>query len=218
MGKNIKNQKKWSSRDWIWLVGILIVINIILVANVYDYVHIEANFSIISSAVSIALALVAIFIALKQDSDNQQVNNQISYLLNEISTNVRNVDAKLDPKVLSSVGEETADVYSLKIEEQPSYTKEEVDKIINNVSKDITSSISDILNPKNNKDNYDQTYWNKKMRNKSLEKTRITNIITNNKNKNLEELQDIIVKETGTVYSLATISKYRRDVFNSYAG
>lgn len=147
--KDSRDNKKWGDRDWIWLVGILIVTIIFLIAKVFDYVHIEANFSIISSAVSIALALVAIFIALKQDSDNQRVNNQVSYVLHEISANVKKVDAKLDPKVLknvSKVGEETADEYSQEIGKKDSYTKEEVDKILNNFSKDITGNINQILN------------------------------------------------------------------------
>ena len=141
--------KKWGDRDWTWLEGILIVIIIFLIANVFDYVHIEANFSIISSAVSIALALVAIFIALKQDSDNQRVNNQVSYVLHEISANVKKVDAKLDPNVLKSVSkisEETVDEYSQEIGKKDSYTKEEVDEILNKFSKDITVNINGILN------------------------------------------------------------------------
>lgn len=98
--------KKWGNREWIWLVGILITLIILLIAGFYNSKAIELNFSIISSAVSIALALVATFIALKQDSDNQRVNDRLSHLLNEISVNVRNVDAKvdkIDPRLLHSV-------------------------------------------------------------------------------------------------------------------
>lgn len=90
------DNKKWTSRDSKWLIGILIVINIILIANVYDYAHIEANFSIISSAVSIALALVAIFIALKQDSDNQRVTSEMTNLLTKIESKVNSMDGKID--------------------------------------------------------------------------------------------------------------------------
>lgn len=146
--------KRWSNRDWFWLVGILLVIIIFLVAKVFDYVNIEANFSIISSAVSIALALVAIFIALKQDSDNQQVNSRVSYLLNEISANVRNVDAKvdkIDPRLVNSVTEEVVEEYSQGSKEKESFTKEEVDEIVSKVSNDIASNINVILNKEDKK-------------------------------------------------------------------
>ncbi|PEN34442.1 hypothetical protein CN543_18425 [Bacillus toyonensis] len=210
--KDKKNTKKWRNRDWVWVVGILIVINIILIANVYDYAHIEANFSIISSAVSIALALVAIFIALKQDSDNQQVNNQLSYLLNEISANVRNVDAKLDPKEVNSVGQKTAEAYSEGIEKQEkeTYTKEEVDQIINDISKDITSDISELLNK--NKDVH-TTY----VKNKSDKMIRIiiNNIVKENLDKSDIELRDIIAKTTGRTYTLSSIKRFRRRYLDS---
>ncbi|PFO09261.1 hypothetical protein FC694_12185 [Bacillus wiedmannii] len=200
------NNKKWTNRDWIWLVAILIIINIILVANVYDYAHIEANFSIISSAVSIALALVAIFIALKQDSDNQQVNNQLSHLLSEISANVRNVDAKLD---LSSVGEKTVEAYSEGIEKQDTYTKEEVDKIINDVSKDITSDINDLLNKENSIETINSYYDSKGKR--RLVGGSLNNIIKNNLDKSDIELRTIIAAETGRTYTLSSIKKFRKE-------
>lgn len=141
--------KKWNNRDWVWLVGILVMLIILLIAGCYNSDAIELNFSIISSAVSIALALVAIFIALKQDSDNQRVNDRLSYLLSEISTNVRNVDAKvdrIDPRLLHSVTEEVVEKYSQESKEKESFTKEEVDEIVSKVSNNIASNINGILN------------------------------------------------------------------------
>lgn len=88
--------KKWMDRDWFWLVGILIGIMILMVASFFNSDKVEMNFSIISSAVSIALALVAIFIALKQDSDNQRVTNKMTEALLKIETKVNSMDGKID--------------------------------------------------------------------------------------------------------------------------
>ncbi|HDR7645387.1 hypothetical protein [Bacillus mycoides] len=99
----------WRNRDWIWLVGILVVLIILLIAGCYNNDAIELNFSIISSAVSIALALVAIFIALKQDSDNQRVTSTITNALIKIESKVDSMDGKidnLDPNVITKPTQE----------------------------------------------------------------------------------------------------------------
>lgn len=89
--------KNWTSRDWFWLLGILISIIILLIASIFaKSKSIELNFSIISSAVSIALALVAIFFAWKQDSDNQVVTRETSKLLSIITTKIESMDNKID--------------------------------------------------------------------------------------------------------------------------
>ncbi|MED1559307.1 hypothetical protein [Bacillus paramycoides] len=90
------NNKNWGNRDWIWLVGILIMIIILLIAGFYNSKVIELNFSIISSAVSIALALVAIFFAFKQDSDNQRVTSEMANILTKIESKVNSMDGKID--------------------------------------------------------------------------------------------------------------------------
>lgn len=65
----------WRNRDWIWVVGLLICIIILLIATIFaKNKQVEINFSIIPSAVSIALALVAIFIALSQSKENQELS------------------------------------------------------------------------------------------------------------------------------------------------
>ncbi|WP_434169136.1 hypothetical protein [Peribacillus frigoritolerans] len=92
----MESESKWSDRDWKWLVGILIGIMILMVASFFNSDKVEMNFSIISSAVSIALALVAIFIALKQDSDNQRVTNKMTEALMKIETKVNSMDGKID--------------------------------------------------------------------------------------------------------------------------
>ncbi|CAK6472648.1 hypothetical protein BFRIG_01866 [Peribacillus frigoritolerans] len=100
----MESESKWSDKDWKWLVGILIGIMILMVASFFNSDKVEMNFSIISSAVSIALALVAIFIALKQDSDNQRVTNKMTEALMKIETKVNSMDGKidnLDPNVIT---------------------------------------------------------------------------------------------------------------------
>ncbi|PEZ05552.1 hypothetical protein CN326_13895 [Bacillus sp. AFS018417] len=210
--------KKWENRDWVWLVGILITIIILLIAGFYNNDKIELNFTIISSAVSIALALVAIFIALKQDSDNQRVNDRISYLLNEISVNVRNVDAKvdkIDPRLLHSVTEEVVDEYTQESKEKETFTKEEVDEIVNKISKDITSNINDLINLENNKRKYSSSYQNRMTKSTAIKELKVKNIILDNMDKSLVELQDILAEQVGTSYSTRYIADLREEALNS---
>ncbi|EJR56190.1 hypothetical protein IIM_01282 [Bacillus cereus VD107] len=103
----VDDQKnKWSNKDWVWTVGILVMIIILLIADFFNFPNIEANFSIISSAVSIALALVAIFIALKQDSDNQELTNHMNETLIKVELKLDSMDRKvekLDPSYVNSI-------------------------------------------------------------------------------------------------------------------
>ncbi|CAM3935157.1 hypothetical protein [Bacillus paramycoides] len=215
--------KRWSNRDWAWVVGILSgIIILILTIRLGDNQDVINLFSFISSSVSIALAGVAIFIALKQDSDNKQVNDRLVDLLNNIQIDVKSVDAKLDPSIVNSVGEETAQVYSEEIEKKDTYTKDEVDKIINRVSKDITLNIGEILTQEKNKENSQKIYWGKRgnileseiEREKEQKRVReeVFQIIRDNQEKNLEEIRTIIQSETGRRYSLSTINSYRNRI------
>lgn len=221
MDKNIKNQKKWSSRDWIWLVGILIAIIVfILTFRLGDNLQVINLFSFISSSVSIALAVVAIFIALKQDSDNKQVNDRMVDLLNKIKTGVKNVDSKL-PSLINSVGEETAQFYSEKIGKQDTYTRDQVDEIIDGFRKDITLNVNDLLTQERNKEIHKLRSWNNRVHN-ALEneseieqeriRARVFQIIRDNMDKNLEEIQTIIESETGYRYAIVLISNYRHRI------
>lgn len=95
--------KNWTNRDWIWLLGVLISVIILLIAGFYNSDKVELNFSIISSAVSIALALVAISIALSQSKDNQELTSTLKETmavmhekLNNVGEKVNNVDEKVN--------------------------------------------------------------------------------------------------------------------------
>ncbi|MFK4415901.1 hypothetical protein ABH961_004460 [Bacillus sp. RC251] len=95
--KNFEQKSNWTDKDWKWLMSILIGI-IILILSLWfaDYKGIEANFSIMSSAVSIALGLVAIYIALKQDSDSQRLNQQMQDTLRTMENKIDQVDQKVN--------------------------------------------------------------------------------------------------------------------------
>ncbi|WP_226545009.1 hypothetical protein [Bacillus thuringiensis] len=201
------DSKRWSNRDWFWLVGILLMAIIFLVAKVFDYVNIEANFSIISSAVSIALAVIAIVIALKQDSDNQRVNAQVSRALSEISMNVKSVDDKLKNSI-NRVGKETADEYSQEIGKQDTYTKEEVDEILNKFSKDVTSNINVILD-QNSSYKGKSTFYD--LPENLME--RVANTIRNNKHLEIRHLQSYIEEKYGVLLAYDII-KVIRDTEN----
>lgn len=67
--------KNWTNRDWVWLLGFLIFIIMLLLANYY--LEWETNLSIIANATSIALAVIAIFLSLKQDSDSKIISNSM---------------------------------------------------------------------------------------------------------------------------------------------
>lgn len=93
----MENNHRWTNRDWKWLVGILIgFIILILTFRLGDNLEVINLFSFISSSVSIALAGVAIFIALKQDSDNQRITSRITNALTKIETKVDSMDGKID--------------------------------------------------------------------------------------------------------------------------
>lgn len=101
--------KNWSNRDWIWLTSYFIFIIILLLANYY--ISWATSLSVVSSATSIALAIVAIFLSLKQDSENklssdskhldltQQLRTMQTLFINkknEIAEVVTNVEESMD--------------------------------------------------------------------------------------------------------------------------
>ena len=99
--------KNWTNRDWLWLTGVMIAIIILLIGSVFaKSKDIELNFSIVSSAVSIALALVAIFIALSQSRDNQELSTSLKVTMSIMNEKLNSVDEKvnkIDPDVLVKV-------------------------------------------------------------------------------------------------------------------
>lgn len=144
---------EWRNRDWKWVTGILIGIIILLVASIFaKNTGIEVNFSIISSAVSIALALVAIFFAFKQDSDNRRGNDNLEATLQGISREVGSVKNHVFQITKTDIQEIKEKTYeTTKLDDQKStYTKEEVDSLI----KDTISAFSDEIEEKVDNDLY----------------------------------------------------------------
>lgn len=188
---------KWTNKDWKWLVGILIGIMILMIASFFNSKIIETNFSIISSAVSIALALVAIFIALKQDSDNQRVNQSVSSLLNEIARNIAAVDEKvrkIDETVLNDVKAEVVEEFEQKNPDKKTYTADEVNNIVKTVTDELTKNFYESLNNEEKE--------------RTSREIRILSAIYKNKDKSVTEIQEILANEYKLKLSLAAISRY----------
>ncbi|OEH55368.1 hypothetical protein AQ616_04110 [Oceanobacillus sp. E9] len=85
---------KWTNKDWKWLTGILIAI-IILAFSLW-LVDFTVGFGIISSSVSIALAIVAIYMSLQQSKDNQKMLTSVINMRNEVINHIKDVAVKVD--------------------------------------------------------------------------------------------------------------------------
>lgn len=147
------NKFKWNDRDWKWVIGILItIIILILTLRLGDNQDVINLFSFISSSVSIALALVAIFIALKQDGESRRVNYLTSRLLNSIELKLNNVDENLkriDEKFIRNVTEETIEEITSEEEGKDNYTKDEVKEMLSYLSTQITKEVNKELDKDN---------------------------------------------------------------------
>lgn len=209
---NKENEKEnnWTNRDWFWLLGILIGIIILLIASIFaKSLKIETNFSIISSAVSIALALVAIFFALKQDSDNRRVNDNVSGILNNIVSEmlvVKNSVEKITGKDIDTIAQETLEEIS-NVNKQTSYTAEEVEEIvqkaISNFGENVKTKVSD---SENNSNLYESISSYKKMQ-------KLIQDIVNENNKefkNIAYIQTELRNRHGIELSKIEISRIMR--------
>ena len=159
--------KNWTNRDWFWLLGFLIGVIILLVAGFYNSDEVELNFSIISSAVSIALALVAIFIAIKQEGDNQVVTRETSNALMKIRGKIETMDNKidrLDPNAVTAPAEtqlinEIGKIF--KSEGDESSKLDEISKTVNEKFDDINNQLNKYYEHNNNfsnRHNYSYNY------------------------------------------------------------
>ncbi|MBK5459237.1 hypothetical protein [Peribacillus sp. TH27] len=155
-----QDEKRWREQDWYWLLGILIGIIILLIASIFaKSAKIELNFSIISSAVSIALALVAIFIALKQDSENQKTNRNMNEALVRMDGKLSNVGEKVSEisieeirKILDARIQSTSDSIQETLSEEEGLSKDEVITIIKEEFSNFSASIGNLAKSKPEKD------------------------------------------------------------------
>jgi hypothetical protein len=103
---------KWDNKDWKWLTGVLIGLIVTFLSLWIWNIKIDGYFSVLSSAVSIALALVAIYIAVKQDTEGTRTNQKTQELLTRIDEKVNGVRDNL-----------------LRIEQTSVYTKTSADVV-----------------------------------------------------------------------------------------
>ena len=109
---------EWGTRDWKWLVGILIGTNLlILSAWIMKIPDVGAYLSILGTGVSIALALIAIYISLSQNNNAQILNSKTTEMLIRIEERVGNVNEKvdkLDAKEITKnvVGDYSKDIFN----------------------------------------------------------------------------------------------------------
>lgn len=207
---------KWTNRDWAWLVGVLTAIIIfILTYRLSDNQEVTNLFSFISSSVSIALAIIAIFIALKQDSDGRRVNEQTSFLLSSIESKISNVDEnvrKMDERVLSRA-QETIESYTEDQNEKETYSKDEVKKLLDDLGTELLTQVNDELKrlPTDNKENrYADTYNAVYARSKATKM--LHNIIRKNLDLNTLELQELLRSKYQMNITLASIKKIKNEI------
>lgn len=151
----------WRDRDWYWVFGILISIIILMIAWFFNSEKVELNFSIISSAVSIALALVAIFISVKQDSNSQNIYSRINEAVIKIEGKIETVDSKLDKmdaKVVTEPFEEKMKSELENIIKSSNNEEEKVDKMVKSINENfgiINQNLNSVIKTnKNNRTKY----------------------------------------------------------------
>lgn len=182
-------------------MGILIVLIIILIAIIFaNDKKIEANFSIISSAVSIALALVAIFFALKQDSDSRITHNTLITRLENIIREVGSVKdqvahiSKTDLKEISEIAYEKANLD----DQKETYTKDEVDKLIQETLSNFSKEVE------------------MKLKIEELQKKVTGTVIPRLLREDLEEAIEIILNEINGEYSVDYVQKKLESYFGAH--
>jgi len=154
--ENLKKKKRWKfewrNQDWVWLVLILVaIIYFISTFRLADNIQVVDLFSFISSSVSIALALVAIFYSWKQDSDNRRVNDNVSTILHNIvyeMGSVKNSVDKITSNDIDTIAQSTLEEEIIEVDRQPSYSADEVKKIVeealNNFSQNVKTKVGKV--------------------------------------------------------------------------
>lgn len=103
-------KNEWGTRDWKWLVGVLIgIILLILSGWIMKIPNITTYLSILGTGASIALAFIAIYISLSQNNNSQMLNVNTMDLLVRINEKVGNDKAgSVNEKVTSANPREIA--------------------------------------------------------------------------------------------------------------
>lgn len=148
----------WSSRDWKWVMFFMITVIVILVTLwLGDFPNIGGYLTVFSTAVTVALAFVAIYIALKQERDSQRINSETQQILarmderlNSVNDKVSSIDVNNITKIVNENLQEYTQSLTDKInKDSGEYNKDEVIKLIeeemsqkiDNIHNDLKSSI-----------------------------------------------------------------------------
>lgn len=149
---------KWENKDWVWLCGVLIIIIIcILTFRLSDNQNVNDMFSFVASAVSIALAFVAIGMAVKQEVENRRVQDDVNKILTTIETKVNSMNdavQKITPDYMIQLAEEQSSIVMEENSEKSSYSKDEVNELINQSLVDYGELIMNDLNASDFKISY----------------------------------------------------------------
>ncbi|HHK5564189.1 TPA: hypothetical protein ACQUHM_002978 [Bacillus thuringiensis] len=206
--ENFEEKSNWTDKDWKWLIGILIGV-IILILSLWfaGKKGIEANFAIMSSAVSIALGLIAIYIALKQDSDSQRLNQQMQMTLKAMENKIDKVDQKVNKldglDVEKSIEENLNPIIERLTttlqEKSADISKRDIQQVFEETVPYVAKSVSVELNERMNTDKNarELIYYQQK----KLENT-IMKILKNNPDGlTYKEIQDIVLKRYSNYHS-----------------
>lgn len=176
---------KWSNKDWFWLTLILIAIIIcILTFRLSDNQSVNEMFSFVSSAVSIALAIVAIGMATKQEVENKRVQDEVNKILIKIEMKVNSMNdtvQKIAPEHVRGLAEEKSEQAMEQTLYKEEFSKDEVEKLINEALTDYGETII------NEMMNNNTIYLNSNLHNDSLNHL-ITSFVRRNPNTTVREL------------------------------
>lgn len=140
--------KNWTNRDWFWLMGFLIFIIVLLLANFY--LHWDTKLSIVANTTSIALAVIAIFLSLKQDSENK-ISSDSKHL--DISKQLRELNSVLISKqngiaeVVTNV-EESLNEKEEESDKQDNYSHDQLKEYGEKIRRDTIETFKKELNKK----------------------------------------------------------------------
>lgn len=198
---------KWSNKDWFWLTLILIAIIIcILTFRLSDNQSVNEMFSFVSSAVSIALAIVAIGMATKQEVENKRVQDEVNKILIKIEMKVNSMNdtvQKIAPEHVRGLAEEKSEQAMEQTLYKEEFSKDEVEKLINEALMDYGETII------NEMMNNNTIYLNNNLHNDSLNHL-ITSFVRRNPNATVRELTNEF--NISTQYAKKILNEVKQNV------
>ncbi|WP_127491306.1 hypothetical protein [Paenibacillus glycanilyticus] len=141
--------RNWRTQDWIWLVCFLLYAQIFTVLYkdmVMDVV------SYVSTFVSTALGAVAIYISVREATKGDNVKDQINVMLGELREKINQMDSKIDKidpalyEKIKKTEDKLIENLSDKLNNTVGLSKEEVNDIVKEQVKEVTSNLKASLN------------------------------------------------------------------------